>query len=193
MKQRLLIVEPSELIIMGLKSILDGQIRFKILEPEVNADKLEERLLAARPDIVVINPTLLHNTSVAKLRSEHSVAMVALVYQYVEHDLLKQYDSVVDIRDSRAVIIETLAQAVPSDDKSGKNNYELTKRETAVLVQLAQGKTNKEIADSLNVSIHTVITHRKNITHKTGIKSVAGLTVYAMLNNLVDESSLLQA
>ena len=51
--------------------------------------------------------------------------------------------------------------------------------------------SNKEIADVLNVSVHTVISHRKNITHKTGIKSVAGLTVYAMLNNLIDESALL--
>ena len=189
MKQRLLIVEPSELITMGLKAILEGQIRFKVLEPEVTADHLEERLIAVRPDVVLINPTLLPNVS--KLRSEHSTAVVALVYQYVEHDLLKQYDAVVDIRDSRAVIIDTLSQASPSDSEAGKNNYELTKRETAVLVQLAQGKTNKEIADALNVSVHTVITHRKNITHKTGIKSVAGLTVYAMLNNLIDESSLL--
>ena len=119
------------------------------------------------------------------------MAIVALVYQYVERDKLKNYDAVVDIRDSRAVIIETLAQASPGEEQPTKSNYELTKRETAVLVQLAQGKTNKEIADALSVSIHTVISHRKNITHKTGIKSVAGLTVYAMLNNLIDESSLL--
>ena len=89
------------------------------------------------------------------------------------------------------MIIETLAQALPGDTEASKSNYELTKRETAVLVELAQGKTNKEIADALNVSVHTVISHRKNISHKTGIKSVAGLTVYAMLNNLIDESALL--
>ncbi len=189
MKQRLLIVEPSELIIEGLKSILDGQIRFKVLEPEMTIDRLEERLVGSRPDILLINPTLVEN--VARLRGEDSMAVVALVYQYVERDVLKNYDGVVDIRDSRAVIIETLAQASPGENESGKNNYELTKRETAVLVQLAQGKTNKEIADALNVSVHTVISHRKNITHKTGIKSVAGLTVYAMLNNLIDESALL--
>ena len=118
------------------------------------------------------------------------MAVGALVYQYVERDLLKQFDGVVDIRDSRAQIIETLAQVSPGEVAAGKSNYELTKRETAVLVQLAQGKTNKEIADALNVSVHTVISHRKNITHKTGIKSVAGLTVYAMLNNLIDENSL---
>lgn len=189
MKQRLLIVEPSELIIEGLKSILDGQIRFKVLEPEMSADRLEERITAARPDIVLINPTLVGDLS--RLRGEHPMAVVALVYQYVEREALKPYDGVVDIRDSRAVIIETLAQASPGSDDTGRSNYELTKRETAVLVQLAQGKTNKEIADALIVSVHTVISHRKNITHKTGIKSVAGLTVYAMLNNLIDESSLL--
>ena len=47
-----------------------------------------------------------------------------------------------------------------------------------------------EIADMMNLSIHTVITHRKNITRKTGIKSVSGLTVYALLNNLIDETEV---
>ena len=189
MKQRLLIVEPSEVVIEGLKAILDGQIRFKVLEPEADVKRLEERLTSARPDILLINPTMVDD--ITWLRSEHPMAVVALVYQYVSRDTLKNYDAVVDISDSRAVIIETLAQALPGEVESVKNNYELTKRETAVLVELAQGKTNKEIADALNVSVHTVISHRKNITHKTGIKSVAGLTVYAMLNNLLDESSLL--
>ncbi len=189
MKQRLLIVEPSEVILEGLKSVLDGQIRFKVLDPEMEITRLDERLVAAHPDIVLINPTLIDAPS--RVRGEHHVAVVALVYQYVERDVLKGFDAVVDIRDSRATIIETLAGVSPAEDEPGKSNYELTKRETAVLVQLAQGKTNKEIADALNVSVHTVISHRKNITHKTGIKSVAGLTVYAMLNNLIDESSLL--
>jgi len=116
---------------------------------------------------------------------------VALVYQYVEREVLKACDGVVDIRDGRAVIVDTLSQAIPAAEQNSTASYELTKRETAVLIELAKGKTNKEIADALNVSVHTVISHRKNITHKTGIKSVAGLTVYAMLNNLIDESALL--
>ena len=182
MKKRLLIVEPAEVIVEGLMAILDEQ-RFKILDTESSADNLEERITMSRPDIVLINPTLLGNPR--QVHIERQLAMVALVYQYVERDLLKQYDAVVDIRDSRAVIIDTLAQTAPGEEEAVKSNYELTKRETAVLVQLAQGKTNKEIADALNVSVHTVISHRKNITHKTGIKSVAGLTVYAMLNNLI--------
>ena len=62
----------------------------------------------------------------------------------------------------------------------------LSAREKEILVCVAQGMINKEIADHLNISIHTVISHRKNITHKTGIKTVAGLTVYALLNHLLD-------
>lgn len=189
MKQKLLIVEPSEVIVAGLKAILDGQIRFKLLEPEVDTGQLEERIIAMRPDILLVNPTLIKNP--ADVRHDLPMAVVALVYQYVGQDLLKLYDGVIDIRDSRAHIIETLAQVSPEEQGHSQNNYELTKRETAVLIQLAQGKTNKEIADALNVSVHTVISHRKNITHKTGIKSVAGLTVFAMLNNLIDESTLL--
>ncbi len=58
----------------------------------------------------------------------------------------------------------------------------------------AQGLLNKEIADKYNISINTVITHGKNISRKTGIKTIAGLTLYALLNELIeikDESYLL--
>lgn len=188
MKQRVLIVEPSEVIAEGLKSILEGQIRFKVLEPMADTSLLTEHILSSRPEILLINPTVVADP--ATLRLHEPMAVVALVYQYVHRDALKGYDAVVDIRDSRATVIETLAQAMPGETNNAKNSYDLTKRETAVLVELAKGKTNKEIADALNVSVHTVISHRKNITGKTGIKSVAGLTVYAMLNNLIDESAL---
>ena len=50
--------------------------------------------------------------------------------------------------------------------------------------------TNKEIADQYCISIHTVISHRKNIARKTGIKSVSGLTVYALLNRMIDQQDI---
>ncbi|MDD9977795.1 MAG: response regulator transcription factor, partial [Boseongicola sp.] len=56
----------------------------------------------------------------------------------------------------------------------------LTSREQTVLLELAQGKSNREVAEDLNISIHTVETHRKNIKRKLGISSTAGLTRYAM-------------
>jgi len=67
---------------------------------------------------------------------------------------------------------------------------ELSEREKEILVSVAQGLLNKEIADKHHISINTVITHRKNITRKIGIKTVAGLTAYAILNNLIDINSI---
>ena len=66
----------------------------------------------------------------------------------------------------------------------------LSDREKDVIVALVQGMTNKEIADHLFISINTVITHRRNIARKLQIHSPAGLTIYAIVNNLVDISSV---
>ena len=77
-----------------------------------------------------------------------------------------------------------------SVDTPGDKGEELSAREKEILVCVAKGMLNKEIADAENISIHTVITHRKNITRKTGIKTVAGLTVYALLNNLIDINTI---
>lgn len=70
------------------------------------------------------------------------------------------------------------------------DNDELTAREKDVLKLVALGYSNKSIADQLFISVHTVISHRKNITEKTGIKSISGLTVYSILNNLIDTGSI---
>ena len=64
--------------------------------------------------------------------------------------------------------------------------HELSAREIEVLVLITKGFINKEIADKLNISLTTVITHRKNITEKLGIKSVSGLTIYAVMNGYVE-------
>lgn len=66
----------------------------------------------------------------------------------------------------------------------------LSDRERDVLVQIVKGLSNKEIADVLCISTHTVITHRKNISRKLNIHSTAGLTIYAIVNKMVDLNSL---
>ena len=67
---------------------------------------------------------------------------------------------------------------------------ELSMREIEVLSLVARGYINKEIADKLNISLTTVITHRKNITEKLGIKSVPGLTIYAVMRGYVEADSI---
>ena len=78
------------------------------------------------------------------------------------------------------------APAEPRAPKPSPDGDELTAREKEILICVAKGMLNKEIADLYNISVYTVITHRKNITRKTGIKSIAGLTIYAFLNNLIE-------
>ncbi|MGI6218914.1 MAG: response regulator transcription factor [Bacteroidaceae bacterium] len=66
----------------------------------------------------------------------------------------------------------------------------LSAREREVLVLLCKGYINKEIADKLCISLTTVITHRKNITEKLGIKSLGGLTIYAVMNGYIEADSI---
>lgn len=75
------------------------------------------------------------------------------------------------------------------ETESQEERETLSDREKEVLVLVAKGLLNKEIADKLCISVNTVITHRKNITRKTGIKTAPGLTVYAILGGLVDINS----
>jgi len=75
-------------------------------------------------------------------------------------------------------------------ESPAQETEELSDRERDVLIQVVRGLSNKEIADVLCISQHTVISHRKNITRKLNIHSTAGLTIYAIVNRLIDLNSL---
>ena len=191
MKLKVLIIEPTEIVAAGLMAVLREQSRFRLLEPLHSLDDADVQMSMSTPDVVVINPTM---DGCREFVAAHDVecGFLALAYQFVPQSVLGQFGGVVDVTDSRGMVAEKIVQVSGKTAKgqggvTSANVYELTKRETAVLVLVAKGLMNKEIADQLNVSVHTVITHRKNIMHKTGIKSVAGLTIYAMLHNLIND------
>lgn len=117
---------------------------------------------------------------------------MAIVYGYTDAEVLKQYQGMIDIYDDRIKIETKLREIINTVSEPTENteNYELSDREKEILVAVAKGMTNKEIADLHNISIHTVISHRKNISRKTGIKSVSGMTVYALLNNLIVQNEI---
>ena len=189
-KTNLLIVEPSDIIRAGIESLISDD-QFALLAPlrDYPSD-LPQRLARLQPDLLLLNPTLIPSPARMQLaaltQARPSMAIVALVYQYVEPQMLEGFKAVLDIREQGSHVAQKLRQCCQSDHESTNESYELSDRETEVLLLVAQGCSSKEIADRLNISIHTVNTHRKNITHKTGIKSVAGLAVYAMLHNLIN-------
>ena len=115
--------------------------------------------------------------------------VIALVSSYIEKEMLMKFDEVIEMNDTKQKIANKIFNILKTKtfESSQNESIELTNRERDVLVALVKGLTNKEISEKLFISIHTVITHRKNIIKKTGIKSVSGLTVYALINNIIDE------
>ncbi len=190
MKYSVLIVEPSDIIAFGITALLHSSPVLKVVARKNGSEALDVAIKTHQPHALIISPLL--QVDVSQIKAQHSLAVAALVHCYVEPRLLKPFDAVIDIHASAQNIENSIKAACENLNEGQSHNvgYELTRREIAVLVLVAQGLRNKEIADRLNVSEHTVMTHRKNIMQKTGIKSVAGLTVYAMLNNLIDEDSL---
>lgn len=83
---------------------------------------------------------------------------------------------------------EAMASAIKTSSTTPENS--LSEREKDVIVCLVQGLSNKEIAKRLFISVNTVMTHRRNIVRKLDIHSPAGLTIYAIVNNLIDISSI---
>ena len=194
--KKIIIVEPSPIVSAGLASYFDDMKQVSIVSQLDRIDRMEEKLAAYNPDILIINPLLIAydtNEHFLKIcRDFSNVIPVALVTSYVDAGILKQFKDVIEINDSKQKVVtkifNLLSDNTLTQDKP--ESVELSNRETDVLVALVKGLTNKEISDKLYISVHTVITHRKNIVRKTGIKSVSGLTVYALLNNLVDESEI---
>lgn len=188
---RIVLVEPSAIVAAGLQELIKVHREFEVVAVLADCCHYTERIRSLQPDIIVINPSVVDYQHRACVESvfmgmDHT-SFVALVYQYVKPDELKRYRAIINLEDDREKVVRKLYQAIdasasPADRTEGD---ELSEREKEILVSVAKGMINKEIAEEHHISIHTVISHRKNITRKTGIKSVSGLTVYALLNNLI--------
>lgn len=194
----IIIAEPSAVIAAGLAAVLANYNSFKVLEQVTDLKFLPDAVSRYSPDIVIVNPALFDYKSKFPLKmvfpDGESPLLVAFTSVFYDEAFLSQFDAVMSVYDSPASIAKHLRSIVENVRAGGKrkpgDNYDLSEREKEILVAVAKGKTNKEIADEFNISVYTVISHRKNITQKTGIKSIAGLTVYAMLNNMLDSSEL---
>ena len=195
---RTAIIEPSQIIQEGIKLFLEQNSYFKVVACFTDIQSFENRLIKEDFQIILCNPATIQFYKPIHIRNLFAnypnVTLIAILYQYVDAETLQSFDGILDIydegRNMPKKILKIIETARPENDQSA-DNIELSEREKEVLIALSQGFANKEIADKLFISTHTVISHRKNIVRKTGIKTVAGLTLYALFNNLISQDDIL--
>lgn len=194
--KRILIIEPSVIVAEGLRHIVDNLAEYTVtgILQDLGED-METTLDDYDADLLVVDPAILDTRTRSGgkdlIKNWINVPVIALITNAMDASLISAYDGAIYLTDKSDEIEQKLSATMrsnPSDQRG--DGEELSAREKEILVCVAKGLLNKEIADHFNISIYTVITHRKNITRKTGIKTVAGLTVYALLNNLIDMNTM---
>jgi len=186
-------IEPSTIIREGIMTILRNStntINYKAIYFD-NINQLSGYKNIASIRLVIVNSAISQSDvlNIQILRNElNKVKWVGCISSNHHRDFFIIVDNVIYLSD-RAEKINNILKNCLSKYKDSKNiglKKNLSKREIDVLKLLVKGNANKEIADKLNISIHTVITHRKNITQKLGIKSIAAMVIYAVAHNIID-------
>ncbi len=197
-KYRTIIIEPSEVIREGIKLFLEKSPCFQVTAAFSDLQSFKDRHIKEDFQLLLFNPAVINLHKTFNIRDWFAdypnIYFIAILYQYVEEETLRSFDGILNIYDNGWTMPKKLINIIETTQPGNKQfseNVELSDREKEILVVLAQGLQNKEIADKLHISIHTVISHRKNIVRKTGIKTVSGLTLYALFNNLISQDELL--
>ncbi|MBC8594308.1 response regulator transcription factor [Oscillospiraceae bacterium N12] len=191
---RIAVAESSVIIRSGLTLALKRLPNLKIQPIEIlSVDALNDCLRTQYPDILVVNPTFGDYFDVARFKEETAgkgIRVVALASSFIDASLLSKYDEAISIFDDMETLSGkiTRLQNIVEEEEEGQES--LSQREKEIVICVVKGMTNKEIAEKLYLSIHTVITHRRNISRKLQIHSAAGLTIYAIVNKLVELSDV---
>ena len=184
------IIDPNTLATIGLKTIL--QEIMPIIQVDIYGSFAE--LLANNPEqyfhyFVAMNIVLEHRTFFLERRNKTIVLTLGLDNATTLSDF---HSLCVNVPEKQ--LVKSLLALEQHAHANGRNlppvqrqqTNPLSDREIEVLSLVAQGHINKEIADMLNISLPTVVSHRKNITEKLGMKSISALTIYAVMHGYVD-------
>lgn len=185
------IAEPSVIIRSGITVALKRIPGFRIQPVEITSiDTLNNYLHLHKPDILIINPAFWGYFDIAKLKEETAnpkLICLALLNSAMDLNLLRSYHDTISIYDSVDQLKDKLEKLFElSSEEISEETNTLSIREKEIITFVVKGLTNKEIAQELFLSAHTVISHRRNISRKLEIHSTAGLTIYAIVNKLVE-------
>lgn len=187
------VAETSMIVRTGLISVLKHLPDLNIQTLDVSSiDGLHLCMESHKPDILIINPMFDGWINLEELKQKyeaHETKFISLICSVVDSNVLKGYDDSINLFDN----IESLSSKISlmmNVEEDDEDTDSLSQREKEILGCVVRGMTNKEIAEKLYISVHTVITHRRNLTRKLQIHSAAGLTIYAIVNKLVDISEV---
>ena len=190
-RPKIAIIDSNTLATMGLKQILQNVMPIMTVDTygsfselcSNNPDRYFHYFVSM--DIVLRNRTFF---------LEHRHKTIVLTLSVNDASQLSDFHSLF-INQPENLLVKAILALQQHAHAKGKNlpkmpkilqQKVLTNREIEVMSYIVQGHTNKEIADILNVSLATIITHRKNIMDKLGMKSVSALTIYAVMHGYVD-------
>lgn len=190
---KIAVAEPSSIIRCGLITILKRLPGLHIQLTEIaTAECLVESLRMHRPEVLIINPSLPGYFGIQHLKEEcgcPEMKCIAIACMATDHAMFRPYDDLINIYDSPDELklkLERLNAEEVTPEPEEEEQQTLSAREKEIVVCVVKGMTNREIADRLYLSTHTVITHRRNIARKLQVHSASGLTVYAIVNKLVE-------
>ena len=147
--------------------------------------------------IILVNPVIFNNceNELNKFSARfNDINLIGLISTYYDRSLCSHFVDCIYLNDDKKTIVNTITKYLILKNKTKITpDNTLSEREIDVLKLLVKGKSNKEIAEELYISIHTVVTHRKNITNKLGIKSTAAMAIYAVAKNIIDLNDSLKS
>lgn len=182
--KRVLLVEISDIVIAGIVPIVESTGEFKVVSTISSLGR--HKISALDYDIMIVNPAsdgLEIMEKLAQGQDRHRVVLLA--HESYPKRITGMFSNLISLYDSKARILKILRDVLV-ERNDARQNDELSLREKEILTAVAKGMTNKEIADAFNISINTVMTHRRNISAKLGINTISGLTVYAVINKLIE-------
>lgn len=180
---KIVVAETSVIVRSGLTAVLKRIPNLNAHPIEVSSpETLQNYIHLHTPDIVIINPTFGGWFDLQAFKTENGksgIKYIALVCSVIDNNALKEYDESIAICDDIDIITTKVNHLLHTEEEEEKDNEQetLSQREKEIITCVVKGMTNKAIADKLYLSIHTVITHRRNIARKLQIHSPAGLTI----------------
>lgn len=192
MPRSVVIIHSSEVVRKGLLHVLEGELRCSVRCFETTGDFLIN-LPDTSQEIAFILPAGFSDFQIllkTAKREKYRFCLIG-IEPCVEGTVKEPFDFIFHLNQSSRFLLNPI-KSFFEEQKDEPNDDELTVREKEVLRLIALGHTNKSIADTLFISTHTVISHRKNITEKLGIKSIPGLTVYAIVQKLISQDDIIR-